>query len=42
MTLAPLHRPGRRPELTEAIPPAFSEHIGRALLTAITPAEVAA
>lgn len=31
-----------REELTEAIPPAFSEHIGRALLTAIRPAEVAA
>ncbi|MET9974088.1 DNA methylase [Streptomyces microflavus] len=31
-----------REELTEAIPPAFSEHIGRTLLTAIHPAEVAA
>ncbi|MFC8641107.1 DNA methylase [[Kitasatospora] papulosa] len=31
-----------REELTEAIPPAFSEHIGRALLTAIRPVEVAA
>ncbi|MFF7492286.1 DNA cytosine methyltransferase [Streptomyces rubiginosohelvolus] len=31
-----------REELTEAIPPAFSEHIGRALLTAVRPAGVAA
>ncbi|MFF5508103.1 DNA methylase [[Kitasatospora] papulosa] len=31
-----------REELTEAIPPAFSEHIGRALLTAVRPVEVAA
>ncbi|MEE1777675.1 DNA cytosine methyltransferase [Streptomyces sp. NPDC049952] len=31
-----------REELTEAIPPAFSEHIGRALLTAARPAGVAA
>ncbi|MEU8770230.1 DNA methylase [Streptomyces griseus] len=31
-----------REELTEAIPPAFSEHIGHALLTAIRPLEVAA
>ncbi|SCD63142.1 hypothetical protein GA0115244_10734 [Streptomyces sp. DvalAA-19] len=31
-----------REELTEAIPPAFSEHIGHALLTAVRPIEVAA
>ncbi|MFJ1927949.1 DNA methylase [Streptomyces sp. NPDC088131] len=31
-----------REELTEAIPPAFSEHIGRALLAAVRPVEVAA
>ncbi|MEV7481894.1 DNA methylase [Streptomyces halstedii] len=31
-----------REELTEAIPPAFSEHIGHALLTAVRPVEVAA
>ncbi|MFD9832591.1 DNA cytosine methyltransferase [[Kitasatospora] papulosa] len=31
-----------REELTEAIPPAFSEHIGHALLTTIRPVEVAA
>ncbi|MFB8121331.1 DNA methylase [Streptomyces bacillaris] len=31
-----------REELTEAIPPAFSEHIGRALLTAARPVGVAA
>ncbi|MFB8122968.1 DNA methylase [Streptomyces bacillaris] len=31
-----------REELTEAIPPAFSEHIGRALLTAVRPVGVAA
>ncbi|MFF4163760.1 DNA methylase [Streptomyces sp. NPDC001741] len=31
-----------REELTEAIPPAFSEHIGHALLTALCPVEVAA
>ncbi|WP_334665924.1 DNA methylase [Streptomyces cyaneofuscatus] len=31
-----------REELTEAIPPAFSEHIGSALLTAVRPFEVAA
>ncbi|MFJ2009863.1 DNA methylase [Streptomyces globisporus] len=31
-----------REELTEAIPPAFSEHIGRALLAALHPREVAA
>ncbi|MFI0000746.1 DNA methylase [Streptomyces globisporus] len=31
-----------REELTEAIPPAFAEHIGHALLTAIRPMEVAA
>jgi hypothetical protein len=30
-----------REELTEAIPPAFSEHIGRALLTSLRPAEAA-
>ncbi|MEV8053105.1 DNA methylase [Streptomyces bacillaris] len=31
-----------REELTEAIPPAFSQHIGHALLTAVRPVEVAA
>ncbi|MFF3096237.1 DNA methylase [Streptomyces cyaneofuscatus] len=31
-----------REELTEAIPPAFSEHIGRTLLTAVRPVGVAA
>ncbi|MEU2471979.1 DNA methylase [Streptomyces sp. NPDC012842] len=31
-----------REELTEAIPPAFAEHIGRALLTAVRPVGVAA
>lgn len=31
-----------REELTEAIPPAFSEHIGRALLAAVRPVGVAA
>ncbi|WP_406462175.1 DNA methylase [Streptomyces sp. NBC_00111] len=31
-----------REELTEAIPPAFSEHIGRALLATLCPVEVAA
>ncbi|MFE7359778.1 DNA cytosine methyltransferase [[Kitasatospora] papulosa] len=31
-----------REELTEAIPPAFSEHIGRALLAAVCPVGVAA
>ncbi|MFE2450161.1 DNA cytosine methyltransferase [[Kitasatospora] papulosa] len=31
-----------REELTEAIPPSFSEHIGRALLAAVRPVEVAA
>ncbi|KFK91558.1 hypothetical protein IX27_00620 [Streptomyces sp. JS01] len=33
---------GVREELTEAIPPAFSEHIGRALLAAVRPVGVAA
>lgn len=31
-----------REELTEAIPPAFAEHIGRALLTAVRPVGMAA